>query len=197
MVLRACPSPRTARPVPRGSPVGGHAPPPLGASRVASDLLCRHAIAITPVGPLVRVASRGVTPSSPVTAAFPDFTAGRLPHYAFRGLLGVHSRYGLPARGVAEATLCIEGSGGFVTSTAAPIATGWSDKSCRAGLAPAEDPRLFTAHMRFWRDASRPAGVATRTVPIAGRTCHIPAIRAIPGCRWRRGRLRIGRARIG
>ena len=40
------------------------------------------------------------------------------------------------------ATLCIEGFGGFVASTAAPIATGWSDESCRAGLAPAEDPRL-------------------------------------------------------
>jgi len=46
------------------------------------------------------------------------------------------------------ATLCIEGFGGFVASTAAPIATGWSDKSCRAGIAPAEDPRLFTAHAK-------------------------------------------------
>jgi hypothetical protein len=45
------------------------------------------------------------------------------------------------------ATLCIEGFGGFVASTAAPIATGWSDESCRAGIAPAEDPRLFTAHV--------------------------------------------------
>ena len=33
--LRACPSPRPTRPVPRGRPVGGHAPPPIGASRVA------------------------------------------------------------------------------------------------------------------------------------------------------------------
>jgi hypothetical protein len=63
-----------------------------------------------------------------VTAAFPVFAAGRLPHSAFRGLLGVHSRYGLPARGVAKATLSIEGSGSFVTSTAAPIATGWSNR---------------------------------------------------------------------
>jgi hypothetical protein len=29
--------------------------------------------------------------------------------------------------GSPKATLCIEGFGGFVTSTAAPIATGWSD----------------------------------------------------------------------
>ena len=89
--------------------------------------VCRHAVANTPVGPPVRVASRGVTPRSPVAAAFPVFTAGRLPRSAFRGLLGVHSRYGLPARGVARATLSIGGFGGFVTSTAAPIATGWSD----------------------------------------------------------------------
>jgi hypothetical protein len=46
----------------------------------------------------------------------------------FRGLLGVHSRYGLLARGIAYAILSIEGFDGFVTSTAAPIATGWSDQ---------------------------------------------------------------------
>src|SRR3954451_1884538 len=96
-----------ARPVPRGRPVGSHAPPPAGVSRVASDPLCRHAVAITPVGSLGSVASRGVTPSSPATAAFPVSAAGRLPHYLFRGLLGVHSRYGLPARGVANTTLSI------------------------------------------------------------------------------------------
>jgi hypothetical protein len=53
----------------------------------------------------------------------------------FRGLLGVHSRYGLPARGVASATLSIESFGSFVASTPAPIATGWSE-SCRVGVDP-------------------------------------------------------------
>src|SRR5262245_1190340 len=88
---------------------------PPGVSRVASDLLCGHAVAITPVGSLGWVASRGVIPSFPATAAFPVSVAGRLPHHPFRGLLSVHSRYGLPARGVANTTLSIEGSGGFVT----------------------------------------------------------------------------------
>ena len=37
-----------------------------------------------------------------------------------------------------KATLYTRGSGSFVTSTAAPIATGWSDLSCRAGLSPAD-----------------------------------------------------------
>ena len=36
--------------------------------------------------------------SRPVMAAFPEFTAGRLLRRAFRGLLSVHSRYGLHAR---------------------------------------------------------------------------------------------------
>jgi hypothetical protein len=45
----------------------------------------------------------------------------------FRGLLSVHSRYGLHARQVAQATLYTGGSDGFVTSAAAPIATEWSE----------------------------------------------------------------------
>src|SRR5581483_6205858 len=86
-----------------------------------------------------------VAPLEPATAAFPVIRAGRLPHCDFRGLLGVHLRYGLCARGVAETTLSIEGFGSIVASTAAPIATGWSDL-CRVGMAPTEDRRLFTAH---------------------------------------------------
>jgi hypothetical protein len=42
-------------------------------------------------------------------------------------LLGVHSRYGPLARGIAYTILSIEGFGGFVASTAAPITTGWSE----------------------------------------------------------------------
>ena len=47
--------------------------------------------------------------------------------------------------GSPEATLSIEGFDGFVASTAAPIATGWSD-TCRVGIAPTENSRLLTAH---------------------------------------------------
>ena len=64
----------------------------------------------------------------PITAsAFPRFSAGQLLHYPFRGLLSVHSRYGLHACQVAFATLYTGGFSGFVASTAAPIATGRSD----------------------------------------------------------------------
>ena len=45
-------------------------------------------------------------------------------------------------------TLSIEGFNRFVTSTVAPIATGWSE-SCRAGFAPAERPCLCTAHKKY------------------------------------------------
>ena len=44
------------------------------------------------------------------------------------------------------ATLYTRGSGGFVISTAAPIATGWSDPVPGRVLPPAVDQRLFTAH---------------------------------------------------
>jgi hypothetical protein len=67
------------------------------------------------------------------------------PHYPFRGLLSVYSRYSLHACQVAYATLYTEGFGDFVTSITAPIASGWSDRY-RVGFAPTGDPRLFTAH---------------------------------------------------
>jgi hypothetical protein len=69
--------------------------------------------------------------SSPTMAAFPDFWAGRLPRYVFRGLLSVHSRYGLHTCQVTYMTLYTRGFSRFVASTAAPIATGWSDLAGR------------------------------------------------------------------
>ena len=63
----------------------------------------------------------------PSTSAFPETGAGRLLHHYFRGLLSVHLRYGLHARQVAFATLCTRGFSSLVASTAALIATGWSE----------------------------------------------------------------------
>lgn len=90
-----------------------------------------------------------VSLSSPTVAAFPEISAGRLPHRVFRGLLSVHSRYGLHTRQVTYMTLYIGGFNRFVASTAAPIASGWSE-SCRAGFAPAEKPCLCTAHKKSY-----------------------------------------------
>ena len=78
----------------------------------------------------------------------PMSTAGRLPRSDFRGLLGVHSRYGLPTRRVAGATRCLEGFGGFVTSTAAPIASGWSDDVVKNLAKPTAPGRSQTADRR-------------------------------------------------
>jgi hypothetical protein len=75
----------------------------------------------------------------------PHWQAGRPAHRLFRGLLGVHSRYGLHTR----AATVIRGSHSkgfnrFVTSTVAPVASGWSCR--RVGLSPTGKRRLFTAH---------------------------------------------------
>ena len=83
--------------------------------------------------------------TTPAASAFPEILAGRLPHHVFRGLLSVHSRYGLHTRQVTCMTLYIGGFSRFVTSTTAPIATGWNE-SCRVGFAPTERPCLRTAH---------------------------------------------------
>src|SRR5215469_14291095 len=46
----------------------------------------------------------------PVHTAFPAFRPGRHPHYGFRGLLRLHSRYGLLNRSTARSGLCHEAS---------------------------------------------------------------------------------------
>src|SRR3981189_3887134 len=75
----------------------------------------------------------------------PKGLSGRPAHRPFRGLLGVHSRYGLHTRAVTvyRDTLT-RGFSHFVTSMTAPAASGWS--GCRVGLAPTGKRRLFTAH---------------------------------------------------
>lgn len=110
-----------------------------------------HAVTNTPAEP--QAAFRSL---SPVTTAFPVLTPGRLPHHPFRGLLSVHSHYGLRGRQVPYRTLYTRGFSRFVTSTSAPVATGRSE-SCRTGFAPAERRRLGTAHVRLGPDAVRVA----------------------------------------
>src|SRR5215471_4141380 len=72
--------------------------------------------------------------------------AGRPAHRPFRGLLGVHSRYGLYTRHVTEFrdALVTEGFNCFVTSTAAPVASGWSISP--GGTLTTGKRRLSTAH---------------------------------------------------
>jgi hypothetical protein len=64
------------------------------------------------------------------------------------------------------ATLCIEGFGGFVASTAAPIATGWSDQVAGRDLHPlkirafSRRTRKYTLLPRQVRFALRPRALA-------------------------------------
>ncbi len=80
-------------------------------------------------------------------AAFPVFSAGRLPRCPFRGLLNVHCTLS-PARSLNRPrrpfSIAVLQSVSLPPRTA-PITSGWSD-SCRAGFAPAEKQRLSTAH---------------------------------------------------
>ena len=122
MVLRASPPPHTARPDPHGLPVGGHAPPPLGFLVLLNVSLCRHAIAITPVGPQlqslhVELPQRPSPSHCRVGSHIVRFEACSAFTRVTACLLAE-----LP-----KATLSIEGFGSFVTSTVAPIATGRSD----------------------------------------------------------------------
>src|ERR1019366_1655126 len=115
-----------------------------GASRVASDPLCLHAVATTPAGPmepdsLVSLHRHRPSPdyswvgsciiSFEAYSAFTRVTTCRL----------AESPY---------ATLSTRGFSGFVASTAAPIATGWSDPVPGRVFHPAVDQRLFTAHCK-------------------------------------------------
>ena len=82
------------------------------------------------------------SPVSSATAAFPIPLLGRLPHYLFRGLLDVHSRYGLSARESPKATL-------FHRRLQPPHCRGQllrllpaGATPCRVGFAPTEDRHL-------------------------------------------------------
>jgi hypothetical protein len=55
----------------------------------------------------------------PARAAFPNWQEGRHPHCHFRGLLGLHSRYGPPDRSAAQGNLCHEAPALAVARTAA------------------------------------------------------------------------------
>src|SRR5438132_11208635 len=141
---------------------------------------CVHAVATTPaqrLGVLLRSFTPPYQPS-------PQGLSGRPAHRPFRGLLGVHSRYGLHTRAVTvyRDTLS-EGFSHFVTSIAAPVASGWS--GCRVGLAPTGKRRLSTAHtpsgplriseLHFL--IALEAGLARRVVEHMPRACRIKVYR--------------------
>jgi len=78
-----------------------------------------------------------VSPTSLLVPPLPTLIPARL---------SVHSRYGLARSPSRLATLCTRGFSGLVASTAALIATGWSEPVPGRVLTPAVDHHLFTAH---------------------------------------------------
>jgi len=84
-------------------------------------LPCPHAVLTTPVESI-----RCFRRSSRFIAAFPEFVAGRLPHHYFRGLLKLHSRYGLRTCSLAFRELCHEASASILSRCS--LAT-WTDFS--------------------------------------------------------------------
>jgi hypothetical protein len=125
---------------------------------------CVHAVATTPaqrLGSLLRSSTQPYQPS-------PKGLSGRPAHRHFRGLHGVHSRYGLHTRAVTvyRDTLT-RGFSHFVTSMTAPVASGWS--GCRVGLTPTGKRRLSTAHTRCRPQACRGARLHGRPHRCRGR----------------------------
>jgi hypothetical protein len=93
-----------------------------GASRVASGLLCLHAVAITPAGSMKLVRS-----SVSIDSGLPCDKARSAPAIVF-SRPAQRSLAFRPARSPSrQATLYTEGSDSFVASAAASIATGWNE----------------------------------------------------------------------
>jgi hypothetical protein len=108
-----------------------------GASRVASGLLCVHAIAITPAGSMKLVRS-----SISIASGLPRVTVRSAPAIVFSGP-AQRSLTLRPARSRSrQATLSIESSDSFVASAAASIATGWSEPVPGREFHPPESKRL-------------------------------------------------------
>jgi len=93
-----------------------------GASRVASGLLCLHAIAITPVGPMELVRS-----FVSIVSGLPCEKVRSAPAIIVSGP-AQRSLTLWPARSPSRlTTLSIESSDSFVASAAVSIATGWNE----------------------------------------------------------------------
>jgi hypothetical protein len=162
---------RPTRPggVPRGSPVGRHARPPLRASRVYAgspfQACRRHYPGRT---------TRDESLTAPRGVGLPRVTDGSAPAFE----VSRPARRSLALRPACsrspQGTLSIEGFDGFVASAAAPIATGWSDISCRAGFAPAENQRRSRRTVAVFRGGVLTTSgfeAASSRLPAASAAC--------------------------
>src|SRR5580693_9176600 len=151
--------------------------------------VCKHAIACTPAGSLAFVAhGSAYSNRSPYRhdSGLPQVSGGSAPAYDFsRPPRRSQLSYGLLTRHTAERRVFLEGFDGFVTSTAAPIATGWSDL-CRVGIAPTEVLHLFTTHRHPISAPRGPSDQDTHLVvslrcEMRGQATHLPKMPEMPG----------------
>ena len=117
-VLRACPPPHTAEPAPHGVLVESH-----DLSSLGFPVFRRFSLPCMPT-PLPRRNRWMLSLSRPTSTAFPVNQEGQLPRFPFRGLLGVHSRFGLPVGSITQGDLYAEYFNEFVASFVALVASG-------------------------------------------------------------------------
>ena len=159
-----CPPPQAARPVPHGRPVEGDRPHRLGFPVLRQVSLSRHAVAITPVGPLGRIA-RGPAYSSlafiPATSAFPAIVAGSAPtlvlsrparrSLALRPAGSLHRQAAHLSRRLRRLRYLHRRSDSFRLER----------PSCRVGIAPTEDQRLSRRTTKA--DTAKPQSLTPRS----------------------------------
>ena len=94
-------------------------------------------------------------PFIPSGSGLPHARARSAPHWTFRGLLDVHSRYGLSARCIAKATHLSRRLRRFCCLHRRSDSYRLERPSCRVGIAPTGDQHLSTAHNRL--DPAKPS----------------------------------------
>src|SRR5215472_7475725 len=104
----------------------------------------------------------------PSSSAFPTLQLGRLLHYIFRGLLSVHSRYDLQTHQVALCDPLHRRLRRLCYLHRRSDCYRVERSSSRAGLIPAVDQRLFTAHCN---------SDVTTTMPLFRYPCFGPTAR--------------------
>jgi hypothetical protein len=151
--------------------------PPYEASRVATISLCTHAAATTPVEPLGAHFAH-----CPSGSSLPRTRVGSTSTLTFSGpAQRFTARCSLRARRVTYVTLSIDGFSRFVTSTTAPIATGWNE---RREAHPGGSTRLVCfAYSRARGDASGEAeflwgGGLSKAVPVSRRARLLAGVRS-------------------
>jgi hypothetical protein len=122
--------------------------------KTRNEIRIKHRLVFSPMQ------CRFVTPRVRATASFTISVPARLPHQTFRGLLDVHSRYGLLAGGAAVGDPFHRMLGSIVASTAAPIATGWKTTVAEWELHPLKINALARR-----TDFSHQSGTVTTSPP--------------------------------